>query len=216
MFDYNTAKSGVILKEYGRNVQKLAEHIMTIDDREKRTRYATTLVELMRQLNPSVRENNETTQKLWDDLFIMTNFELDVDAPYPMPEVDILTKKPKRLSYNTDPVTYKHYGKNIEKLIEKAVAEEGEEERKAAIVYLGKLMKGFYQTWNKENVDDAVIVKNLKEISGGKLDISLDEVKNNNLFESQKVGGGGGATGGSRSSSKGKRSAGSNNNRRKK
>jgi uncharacterized membrane protein YgcG len=215
MFEYNTAKSGVILKEYGRNVQKLAEHIMTIEDRDKRTRYAATLVELMRQLNPSVRENNETTQKLWDDLFIMTNFELEVDAPYPMPEVDILTKKPKRLSYNTDPVTYKHYGKNIEKLIEKAIAEEDEQERKAAIVYLGKLMKGFYQTWNKENVDDAVIVKNLKEMSGGKLDIPLDEVKNNNLFDSQKGSSGGSSGGGSRSSSKGRRSSGGNNRRKK-
>ncbi|WKN33440.1 DUF4290 domain-containing protein [Porifericola rhodea] len=205
MFEYNTSKSNVILKEYGRNVQKLAEHIMTIEDKDKRTRYATTLIELMRQLNPSVRENNETTQKLWDDLFIMTNFELDVDAPFPMPEVDILTKKPKRLSYNTDPVTYKHYGKNIEKLIDKAIAAETEEERKGAIIYLGKLMKGFYQTWNKENVDDAVIIKNIKEISGGKLDISTEDVKNNNLFESQKP----------NRSSKGRRSSGSNNRRKK-
>ncbi|MDF9801050.1 hypothetical protein OKW21_006313 [Catalinimonas alkaloidigena] len=204
MFEYNTSKSNVILKEYGRNVQKLAEHIMTIEDRDKRTQYAATLVELMRQLNPSVRENNETTQKLWDDLFIMTNFELNVDAPYPMPEVDILTKKPKRLSYNTDPVTYKHYGKNIEKLIDKAIATESEEERKGAIIYLGKLMKGFYQTWNKEGVDDAVIIKNIKEISGGKLDISVDEVKSNNLFESQKGG-----------RSKGRRGSGGSNRRKK-
>ncbi len=217
MFEYNTARSNVILKEYGRNVQKLAEHIMTIDDRDKRTQYATTLVELMRQLNPSVRENNETTQKLWDDLFIMTNFELDVDAPYPMPEVDILTKKPKRLSYNTDPVSYKHYGKNIEKLIEKAIATETDEERKDAIIYMGKLMKGFYQTWNKENVDDAVIVKNIKEISKGKLDISLDEVRNNNLFDSQKSSGSSSSSSSSNrsSSSKGRRSSGSNNRRKK-
>lgn len=213
MFEYNTSKSNVILKEYGRNVQKLAEHIMTIEDREKRTRYAATLVELMRQLNPSVRENNETTQKLWDDLFIMTNFELEVDAPYPKPEVDILTKKPKKLSYNTDPVNYKHYGKNIEKLIDKAISTESEEERKGAIIYLGKLMKGFYQTWNKENVDDAVIIKNLKEISGGQLDISLDEVKNNNLFESQKGNSGSGSGGGGRS--KGRRGSGGNNRRKK-
>lgn len=185
MYEYNTSKSGVILKEYGRNVQKLAEYIMTVEDRDQRTNYATTLIELMRQLNPSVRENNETTQKLWDDLFIMTNFGLDVDAPYPKPEVDILTKKPERLSYNTDPVKYKHYGKNIEKMIEKAIAAEDEEERKAGIIFVGKLMKGFYQTWNKEGVDDDVIIKNLKEMSKGKLDISLDEVKSKNLFDSQ-------------------------------
>lgn len=213
MYDYNTSRSGVILKEYGRNVQKLAEHIMTIEDRQKRTRYSTTLIELMRQLNPSVRENNETTQKLWDDLFIMTNFELDVDAPYPMPEVDILTKKPKRLSYNTDPVKYKHYGKNIEKLIEKAIATESEEERKAAIIHVGKLMKGFYQTWNKEGVDDDVIVNNMKEMSGGKLEVSLDEVRKNNLFDSQKSRS---SSSKSSSSNKGGGRRNSGNNRRKK
>ena len=207
MYDYNTSNSSVILKEYGRNVQKLAEHIMSIDDREKRTRYATTLIELMRQLNPSVRENNETTQKLWDDLFIMTNFGLDVDAPFPKPEVDILTKKPEKVAYNTDPVKYKHYGKNIEKMIEKAIAAEDEEERKAGIIFVGKLMKSFYQTWNKEGVDDVVIINNLKEMSGGKLDISVDEVKSNNLFDTQK---------GRSSSNKGGGRRNSGNNRRKK
>lgn len=207
MYDYNTSRSSVILKEYGRNVQKLAEHIMTIEDRDKRTRYATTLIELMRQINPSVRENNETTQKLWDDLFIMTNFALDVDAPYPKPEVDILTKKPERVAYNTDPVKYKHYGKNIEKMIANAIAAEDEEERKAGVIFVGKLMKGFYQTWNKEGVDDEVIIKNLKAMSGGKLDISVDEVKSNNLFDSQK---------GRSSSHKGGGRRNSGSNRRKK
>lgn len=207
MYEYNTSKSSVILKEYGRNVQKLAEHIMTIEDREKRTRYATTLIELMRQINPSVRENNETTQKLWDDLFIMTNFALDVDAPYPKPEVDILTKKPERVAYNTDPVKYKHYGKNIEKLIEKAIAAEDEEERKAGIIFVGKLMKSFYQTWNKEGVDDEVIINNIKEMSGGRLNVSAEEVKSNNLFDSQK---------GRGSSNKGGGRRNSGNNRRKK
>jgi hypothetical protein len=207
MYDYNTSKSSVILKEYGRNVQKLAEHIMSIEDRDKRTRYATTLIELMRQINPSVRENNETTQKLWDDLFIMTNFALEVDAPYPKPEVDILTKKPERVPYNTDPVKYKHYGKNIEKLIEKAIAAENEEDRKAGIIFVGKLMKSFYQTWNKEGVDDAVIINNIKEMSEGQLDISVDEVKSNNLFDTQK---------GRSSSNKGGGRRNSGNNRRKK
>jgi hypothetical protein len=209
MYDYNTSRSSVILKEYGRNVQKLAEHIMTVEDRDKRTRYATTLIELMRQINPSVRENNETMQKLWDDLFIMTNFALDVDAPYPKPEVDILTKKPERVAYNTDPVKYKHYGKNIEKMIENAIAAEDEEERKAGIIFVGKLMKSFYQTWNKEGVDDEVIIKNLKAMSGGKLDISVDEVKSNNLFDSQK-----GRSSSHKDKGSGRRNSGSN--RRKK
>ncbi|MFP4090240.1 MAG: DUF4290 domain-containing protein [Cyclobacteriaceae bacterium] len=211
---YNAENSMVILKEYGRNVQNLAEHIVSIEDRDKRTRYAYTLIELMRQLNPSVRENDETTQKLWDDLFIMTNFSLDVDAPYPKPDVDVLTKKPKRLSYSTQDVTYKHYGKNIEKLIEQATELEDEAERKGAIVYIGKLMKNFYQTWNRENVDDEVILSNIRQLSRGKLTLSIEEVKSNNLFDFQKSRGGSSSSSGGGSKG-GRRNQGSNNRRKK-
>lgn len=183
MLEYNASRSDIILKEYGRNVQKLANHLATIEDQEKRTRYAYTLIELMRQLNPAVRENNETTQKLWDDLFIMTNFTLDVEAPFPPPEVDVLTRKPKQVPYHTEPVRYRHYGKNLEKLIEQASDLEGEEERRGAIIYLGKLMKTFYSTWNRENIDDEIIVRDMKKMSRGKLEIPVEEVKEKNLFE---------------------------------
>ncbi len=183
MFEYNTSKSKLILKEYGRNIQKLAEHIKTIEDKGQRTRFAYTLIELMRQLNPSIKDNGENFQKLWDDLFIMTDFTLDVDAPYPKPEPDVLFRKPQRLSYNYEPVEFKHYGKNIEKLIEKAVAIEDEAERKGAIIYLGKLMKNFYMSWNRENVEDEVIMRHISEMSGGKLNIQIEEIKNSNLFD---------------------------------
>lgn len=183
MFEYNTSKSRLILKEYGRNIQKLAEHISTIEDRDERTRFAYTLIELMRQLNPSVKDNGENTQKIWDDLFIMTDFTLDVDAPFPKPEPDVLFKKPKRLSYNDEPVTFKHYGRNIEKLIERANAIDDEEERKGAIVYLGRLMKNFYMSWNRENVEDEVIMRHIKEMSGNKLSIQIDEIKDKGLFD---------------------------------
>ncbi|MEM8970426.1 MAG: DUF4290 domain-containing protein [Bacteroidota bacterium] len=183
MLEYNASRPDIILKEYGRNVQKLANYLSTIEDREERTRYAYTLIELMRQLNPAVKENNETTQKLWDDLFIMTNFTLDVEAPYPPPEVDILTKKPKRVPYSTEPVRYRHYGKNLEKLIEHAGELEDEEEKRAATIYLGKLMKTFYGTWNRENIDDEVIIRDMRKMSRGKLNISEEEVKEKGLFE---------------------------------
>ena len=183
MLEYNASRPDIILKEYGRNVQKLANHLATIEDREKRASYAYTLIELMRQLNPAVRENNETTQKLWDDLFIMTNFTLDVEAPFPPPEVDVLTRKPKRVPYHTEPVRYRHYGKNLEKLIEQAGELEDEEEKRNAIIYLGKLMKTFYATWNRENIDDEIIIRDMKKMSRGKLVISVEEVKEKNLFE---------------------------------
>ncbi|MGB3586714.1 MAG: DUF4290 domain-containing protein [Tunicatimonas sp.] len=183
MLEYNSSRTDIILKEYGRNVQKLANYLSTIEEGEERKRYAYTLIELMRQLNPSVKENNETTQKLWDDLFIMTNFTLDVEAPYPPPEVDILTKKPDRVPYSTEPVRYRHYGKNLERLIQQAGELEDAEEKRAATIYLGKLMKTFYGTWNRENIDDEIILRDMKKMSRGKLEISEEEVKEKGLFE---------------------------------
>ncbi len=184
MDEYNTSKSKLILKEYGRNIQKLVEYLPTVEDREKRTRYAYTLIELMRQLNPDVKEGMESTQKLWDDLYIMSNFILDVESPFPVPTEEILLKKPDRVPYHQEPIRYKHYGKNIEMLLEKAAAIEDKEEQKAAVISIGKLMKSFYGTWNKENVDNEVIVQNIRELSKYKLDISLEEVAGGNLFDS--------------------------------
>jgi len=181
--DYNTSQTPLILREYGRNVQKLVGYLKTIEDKEKRSAYANTLIELMRQVTPSNKETQETTQKLWDDLFIMANFNLDIDSPYPQPDSEVLTKKPERVAYNTNRIKYKHYGRNIELLIDEAIAKEDPEEREDAIIYIGKLMKSFYGSWNKEVIDDSVILENIKTISGGKLDIELDKVREENLFE---------------------------------
>src|SRR5690606_789027 len=174
----------LILKEYGRNIQKLVNYVTTIDDKEKRTQYAHTLIDLMKQINPAMKEGPEYAQKLWDDLYIMSGFNLDVDSPYPMPEKEILGRKPKRLDYNHHSIRYKHYGRNMELLIDKAIALEDEEEKEAAVVYVGKLMKSFYASWNKDVIDDSVIVDNIKTLSKGKLDISVAKVKENNLFDS--------------------------------
>lgn len=181
--DYNTSQPPLILREYGRNVQKLVKYLKTIEDKEKRTAYANTLIDLMRQVTPSFKETQETTQKLWDDLFIMADFELDVESPYPVPEPEVLTKKPKRLDYLSNRIKFKHYGRNIELLVKEAAAKEDPQEREDAIIYIGKLMKSFYSTWNKEVIDDSVILENIKTISGGELDINLDKVREDNLFE---------------------------------
>lgn len=181
---YNTTRPQLILKEYGRNIQKLVDYICKIEDREQRNRYAHTLVELMRQINPSIKEANEYTQKLWDDLYIMSGYSLEVDSPYPMPEKELLGKKPKKVEYSRQPVQFKHYGKNVEKLINKALEAEDPEERKAGIIYVGRLMKNFYGVWNKENVDNEVILQNMEEISGQKIeDVDIQEIKEKNLFD---------------------------------
>lgn len=216
MHHYNSILPPLTLREYGRNIQMLADHLGTIEDREKRTKYAYTLVELMGQINPASKELDDTTQKNWDDLFIMTNFTLDVDAPFPPPAEDILTKKPERMSYHKAKPKYKHYGENVEKLIAIASEIEDEDERRGATIYLGKLMKTFYAAWNRENVDDETIVGHLRSMSKGKLEIPVEEVKAKSLFDSNIAPSSKARNTNSSNNNKGSSNKGRRNNRRKK
>jgi hypothetical protein len=181
--EYNTQRPHIILKEYGRNVQKLVDYIRNLPDKEKRTQMAHTLIELIKQLEPINLEAPENPQRNWDDLYIIADFNIDLDSPYPVPEREILFKKPKRMSYPQTDVKYRHYGKNIEKLVKEAVKKEDPQEREESVIYLGKLMKTFYGNWNKETLDDSVIVKDIKAMSQGVLSVSIDKVREDNLFE---------------------------------
>lgn len=183
MYEYNSVRPQLILKEYGRNIQKMVGYLKGIEDKQKRTDTAHTLVELMKLINPALKENPEYSQKVWDDLFIISDFDLDVDSPYPAPKREILNKKPQRLTYGQGQITYKHYGKNVELLIEKAKALNDPEEKEAAVIYIGRLMRSFYGAWNKEVVDESVIIKNIEQLSGKQLTIDVQKVKENNLFE---------------------------------
>jgi len=176
----------VILREYGRNIQKLVSFVMSIEDRDKRTELAHTLIELMKQVNTKLKEGSEYNQKLWDDLYIMSDFTLDVDSPFPMPEKELLGKKPEKVAYNQNRIRYKHYGRNIELVIDKVSKLESEEEKEASIGPVGKLMKSFYSSWNREVVDDEVILKNINELSKGKIIPNIQEIKEQNLFDTNK------------------------------
>jgi hypothetical protein len=181
--EYNTQRSNIILKEYGRNVQKLVDYIRTVPDKDKRTAMAYTLIDLIKQLNPAVKDQPENPQRMWDDLYIIADFNLDIEAPYPPPPVDTLNKKPMKMHYPQSDVRFKHYGKNIESLVKEALTKDTPEEREEAVIYLGKLMKTFYSAWNKESLDDSVILKDIKSMSEGKLSMNLDKVREDNLFE---------------------------------
>lgn len=181
--EYNTQREAIILKEYGRNVQKLVNYIRTIPDKEKRTKMATTLIELIKQLAPVVKEAHENPQRMWDDLYIIADFNLDIDNPFTTPDRTILFKKPRKMDYPQSDVRFKHYGKNIERLVAEAIKKEDPQEREEATIYLGKLMKTFYSNWNKETLDDSVIVKDIALLSKGKLTLNLDKVREDNLFE---------------------------------
>jgi hypothetical protein len=164
-------------------VQKLVDHIRNIPDKDKRTELAYTLIELIKQLTPTIKDQPENPQRVWDDLYIIADFNLDINAPYPVPERDILFKKPDKVDYPQSQVRFKHYGKNIEKLVKEALKKEDPQERQDAIIYLGKLMKTFYGNWNKETLDDSVILKDIQEMSGGALDMTIEKVREDNLFE---------------------------------
>lgn len=181
--EYNTQRPHIILKEYGRNVQKLVEYIRNTPEKAKRTELAATLIELIKQLNPSIKEQGDDTQRLWDDFYIIADFNLDVDSPFPVPDREVIFRKPDRVEYPQSSIRFKHYGKNIEKLVKEALKIEDNQEREDAIIYLGKLMKTFYGNWNKETLDDSVILKDIQAMSGGALNMTIEKVREDNLFE---------------------------------
>ena len=144
---------------------------------------ASVLIELIKQLTPSIKDQPENPQRLWDDLFIMAGFSLDINNPYPVPKPDIIFKKPMKMMYPKNDVRFKHYGKNIEKLVKEALKKDDPQEREESIIYLGKLMKTFYGNWNKETLDDSVILRDIQAMSGGALNMTIEKVREDNLFE---------------------------------
>lgn len=174
-FDYNTQRPLMRIPEYGRNVQKMVEYCMSFDDREERNKVANAIILVMGQLNPQLRDVEDFKHKLWTHLFVISDFKLDVDSPYPIPTREEFTEKPKRVAYPRKNIKYGHYGKTIELLIERAVEFEEGEEKEALILAIANLMKRSYLTWNRDTVTDEVIFKQLKELSGGK--ISLENIE---------------------------------------
>lgn len=162
----------------------LVNHLKSIEDKEKRSEAATVLIELMKLINPAARESQESSQKLWDDLFIMSDFDLDIESPFPMPEREILNKKPERLLYKSSTIRFKHYGRNIQLLVKKAMELEDPEIKESAVIQLGRLMKSFQNTWNRDNVEDITILNNIEKMSNSELTIDIERVRSENLFDS--------------------------------
>ena len=180
--EYNTTRSHLILREYGRNFHKLVDHIKGIKEKEKRNELSKTLVDMMRVTQPTFKEQSEIEAKLWDDLFIMSDYSIDVDSPFPKPEKKSKNNVSKRLDYPKNKIRFRHYGKKVELLIEEACKLKKEEDKEAAVIHIGKIMKSFFSMWNKESIDNKVIVENIKELSNNKLSIDIEKVSDLNLF----------------------------------
>lgn len=170
--EYNTQRKKLVMPEYGRNIQKMIRECTEIEDRAERTRNAEAIVRVMAQMVPKVKETGEFWQKLWDHVYIISDFKLDVDSPYPMPDKEILTAKPEKVPYSENNIRYLHYGKNIENIIEKAKEYPEGPEKDALIRTIANHLKKSYLNWNRESVDDELILHHLKDLSGGKLELS--------------------------------------------
>ena len=175
-YDYNTQRKKLVLPEYGRNVYKMVEYLMTIEDREERNKAARAIISIMGNLNPHLRDVADFKHKLWDHLFIMSDFKLDIDAPYEKPTPEVLYEKPRPVPYSNYDIRYKHYGKIIELMIMKAADYPEGKEREALIRLIANHMKKCYLTWNREVVNDDIIFNDLRILSNGKIVID-NEIK---------------------------------------
>jgi len=167
--DYNTTRTKLILPEYGRNIQKMVEHARTIKDKDERNRVARSIITIMGNMNPHLRDINDFKHKLWDHLAIMSELELDIDSPYPTPTQESLNEPPDSVPYNNHHIKYRHYGKIVEMLINEAIGMKNKEERNALLQVVANHMRKSQQTWNKENHNDESVYHAIETMSRGKL-----------------------------------------------
>lgn len=172
--EYNTERNHLVISEYGRNIQRMIEHAMNLTDRDERNKAAKVIIDVMGQLNPHLRDIHDFTHKLWDHLFIISDFKLDVDSPYPIPTRQTFEEKPKRVPYPASNIRYRHYGKIMEQMIQKAIDWPEGKEKEALVEMIANQLKKAYIAWNRDSVNDDVIFDHLEQMSHGKLKVNRD------------------------------------------
>ncbi|AYZ13581.1 DUF4290 domain-containing protein [Chryseobacterium arthrosphaerae] len=181
--EYNTQKTQLHMPEYGRIIQQLVERCKELPTKEERNEMAMAIIDFMGQRNPQLRDEENYKHKLWDHLYILANYDLDVDSPYPFPTMEQLAEKPKRMEYPKLQGDFKFYGKSILQLIEKAIELETGDEKEALIEVIANNMKKSYNVYNKEHVTDDVIFRHLKELSENRLDLTgIDSLEKSKIY----------------------------------
>lgn len=173
---YNTQRTPLIIPEYGRHVQIMINQIMETKEREERNKMASAVIGIMGNMNPHLRDVPDFQHKLWDQLFIMSNFGLDVDCPFEKPIKEVLEQKPERLSYPQKTPKYRFYGNNIKSMITVAMGWEDGDLKNALILNIANHMKKCFLNWNKDTVQDEVILNHLLELSDQKLRVKEEDL----------------------------------------
>ena len=174
---YKISETPLKLREYGRNIQSMVEYLKTLEDKDKRTKLAHEVVSIMSNLQPQLKEFPDYKQKLWDHLFIIGDFELDIESPFPLPEREVLLGRPeRRMDYYTDTSRYRQYGKNIDLMIKEATKMEEGPDKVAFINIIANTMKLFLRNIDRDSTPESVIAEHIVEISGGKLSVKGEDL----------------------------------------
>jgi len=182
--NYNYTRKKLRLPEYGRHIHEMIDFLQTIPDREQRNRQAKTVIGVMGNLNPLLRDTADFNHKLWDHLFIMADFQLDVDSPYPTPSRQMLNPAPQKMEYPRKEITMKHYGKNVEKIIRALSRSQDREGVESAVAGIARYMRTKSYEYNQEHPNNEIIIKDIKRMSDGQ--IPIDEVAINNIKSDYK------------------------------
>ena len=182
--EYNTQQRVLPLPEYGRSIQDMVDHALTLEDKAERQRCANTIINIMGNMFPHLRDVPDFKHKLWDHLAIMADFKLDIDSPYEIIKKDNLYTKPDIIPYPSSKIRYRHYGRTLEKMIKLAADYPEGEEKKQLIALVANHMKKSFMNWNKDNVDDRKIFDDLREYSKGMIQLDEDSMK---LMETKAI-----------------------------
>lgn len=174
--EYNTERSKLIIPEYGRHMQKMVDYAISIEDPAERNKVAKAIIDVMGNMNPHLRDVADFKHKLWDQLFIISDFKLDVESPFEKPSREELAAKPERLPYPQNFPKYRFYGNNIKRMIDVALSWEEGELKQALIGTVANHMKKCFLNWNKDTVEDAVIFNHLYELSNGGIDVTTNDL----------------------------------------
>ncbi|SFU66205.1 protein of unknown function [Pustulibacterium marinum] len=173
--EYNTERDYLRIPEYGRHIQKMVNHCKETEDRDERNKIAKAIIGVMGNLNPHLRDVPDFQHKLWDQLFIMADFDLDVDSPYPQPSEELYLQRPEPLAYPQNHPKYRFYGNNIKRMIDVCISWEDGDLKQALKYNIANHMKKSFLSWNKDSVEDEVIFKHLYELSDGQINLARFE-----------------------------------------